>query len=369
MSRRPLPFRRLAALVALVAVGAIAVPAAAADRVVVVQAGDTLSQIALEQGVSLDQLVAWNGIADADRIFVGQRLRVSDAPDPSTSQQTVAPAPVVHVVRSGENLTFIAQRYGTTIAAIVAANGIANPSYVQAGQRLVIGAVPAPAAGSAAAPAPAAAAQTPAPAPAAQPRIHTVVAGENLTFIARRYGTTIGAIVAVNGLVDPSYLRVGQVLAIPGSAADSAEPAGALPTGMRAAVAARSDVRAIITEEARAGGVPVAFALAVAWQESGWQPSVVSGAGAVGVMQLTPDTADWVAATMLGSRIDLRDARSNVRGGVTLLRHYLDRYGGDKSMTLAAYFQGQTGADRHGIYPVTRPYIASVLALEAYFAR
>jgi soluble lytic murein transglycosylase-like protein len=70
---------------------------------------------------------------------------------------------------------------------------------------------------------------------------------------------------------------------------------------------------------------------------------------------------------MLGHRIDLYDARSNVEAGVTLLRHYLDRYAGDRSLVLAAYYQGQTAADRHGVYPVTRPYIASILALEKSF--
>jgi soluble lytic murein transglycosylase-like protein len=202
----------------------------------------------------------------------------------------------------------------------------------------------------------------------AAPVVHTVTSGENLTVIAHRYDTSIGAIVAVNGIADPSLLRVGQRLTIPGATAATGTLA-AVPSAMRAAVAARSDIRAIIVDEARAQGVPVAFALAVAWQESGWQPGVVSSAGAVGVMQLTPPTADWVAATMLGSRINLLDARSNVHAGVRLLRHYFDRYRGDRSLVLAAYFQGQTGADRHGVYPVTRPYIASVLALEAIFSR
>ena len=44
----------------------------------------------------------------------------------------------MHVVRGGEHLTGIAHRYGTTVAAIVAANRIKNPSYLRVGQRLVI---------------------------------------------------------------------------------------------------------------------------------------------------------------------------------------------------------------------------------------
>jgi len=71
---------------------------------------------------------------------------------------------------------------------------------------------------------------------------------------------------------------------------------------------------------------------------------------------------------MLGHRIDLYDARSNVQVGVALLRHYLERYHGDRKLVLAAYFQGQTAADRHGVYQVTLPYIAPIKALAKFFS-
>jgi soluble lytic murein transglycosylase-like protein len=70
---------------------------------------------------------------------------------------------------------------------------------------------------------------------------------------------------------------------------------------------------------------------------------------------------------MLGHQVNLYDARSNVQAGITLLKHYLARYHGDRSLVLAAYYQGQTAADRYGVYHMTRPYIASILALEAFF--
>ena len=108
----------------------------------------------------------------------------------------------------------------------------------------------------------------------------------------------------------------------------------------------------------------MALALAVAWQESGWRQRVVSYAGAVGVMQLLPSTAAWVADSMLHARVDIHGTRSNVRAGVTLLKHYLRRYRGDLRRVLAAYYQGQAAVDRHGIFPVSEPYIASILLLE-----
>ena len=113
--RTRMPLVRIAALVAVLAGGAITVPAAATDRVVVVQPGDTLSEIALKHGVTVAQLRALNGIANPNRIYAGQRLRVTGtAPTPSAASTPKAKA-VVHVVAWGENLTGIARRYGSTI--------------------------------------------------------------------------------------------------------------------------------------------------------------------------------------------------------------------------------------------------------------
>ena len=56
-----------------------------------------------------------------------------------------------------------------------------------------------------------------------------------------------------------------------------------------------------------------------------------------------------------------------MRAGVRLLAHYLGHYEGDRDRVLAAYYQGQSAVDRHGIYPVSRPYIASIKALERLF--
>ena len=350
---------RIAALVAVMAGSAVAVPAAATDRVVVVQPGDTLSQIALEHGLTVAELSALNGIRDPNRIYAGQRLRLAPRAAGATPAPVARAKAVVHIVAWGETLTGIARRYGSTISAIAAANGIANPSYLRTGQRLTIPGTATPAAPKK---------PKPGAVPATAAATHVVASGETLTGIARRYGSSIAAIVKANGIADPSFLRVGQRLSIPG-VAGSGPAAAKMPASMASLVSARREIGEIIRAEARAQGVSVAFAQAVAWQESGWQAGAVSRAGAVGVMQLTPPTADWVASTMLGHRIDLYDARSNVRAGVTLLRHYLERYHGDRRLVLAAYFQGQTAADRHGVYPVTRPYIASILALERFFAR
>jgi LysM repeat protein len=280
----------VACLTAVIGLGIAVLPAAAADKVIVVQAGDTLSEIALEQGVTVDQLVALNGIKNPGLIYVGQRLRVQ-AGAPAAA---AAPAPLVHVVASGENLTVIAHRYGTSIAAIVTANGISNPSFLRVGQRLTV----------------------------------HVAAG-----------------------AAPATVR-----------------GAGLPTAMAAAVASRAAIGSRIATEANAAGVDPAFAMAVAWQESGWRQEVVSSAGAIGVMQLMPPTGDWVAS-LLGEAPNLHDLRWNVHAGVRLLAHYLDRYHGDRSLALAGYYQGERATDIHGIYAISRPYIASILALQVIFSR
>lgn len=278
---------------------------------------------------------------------------------PTMAAVALAADPTI-VVQTGDTLTAISKRVNVPMSELIALNALADPDRILAGQTLRIGtdaSVPAPAV------------PTPTVAPSAAGAVHIVQAGENLTWIARRYGVSVDAIVAANGIANPSRIYGGQQLTIPGSSAVPAPagPSADAPTAIQALMAERDAVRQLIVEESAGIGVPASFALAVAWQESGWQQSVVSHAGAVGIMQLMPATAVWVGEAMLGTPVDMYDARQNVRAGVRLLAHYLGRYGGSHELALAAYYQGQRALDLHGIYPVSRPYIASVLALEALF--
>jgi soluble lytic murein transglycosylase-like protein len=141
-----------------------------------------------------------------------------------------------------------------------------------------------------------------------------------------------------------------------------------MPLDLRAAVAERLAIGEAIRAEAQAMGLPPALAMAVGWQESGWQQGLTSSAGAVGVMQLLPTTGDWVASSILGAPVDVWETGSNIRAGVRLLKHYHDRYGGDRARILAAYYQGQFALETDGIYQVSWPYINAVTALEAMFA-
>lgn len=281
---------------------------------------------------------------------------------PMLASTVLAADPTV-IVQPGDTLTGISRRHGVSIARLVELNDLANANRIRAGQRLRLSGGGGSGSGGGAA------------APAAS-RSHTVRAGEHLTGIARHYGVSIASIVRANRLADPSRIYAGQRLTIPGASASggggSRTAAGSntsrMSASMAATVVARDDVRRAIVQQANAMGVPPAFALAVAWQESGWQQRVVSHAGAIGVMQLMPDTARWVGASMLRTSVDPHDTRQNIRAGVRLLAHYLQRYDGNWDLTLAAYYQGQTAVDRHGIYGVSRPYIASIKVLARLFA-
>jgi LysM repeat protein len=370
-----------AAVATAVLAGPILTTVVFATDEVLVRPGDTLTSISRRHDVSIERLVELNDLANPNRIFVGQTLRLEPVPSepaaPAAAPATpapVAPAAVaarVHTVRAGEHLTGIAKRYGVSIASIASANQLADPSRIFAGQQLTIPGATVPASPPAPEPAaPAAAPATPAPtAPeAAAARVHTVRAGEHLTGIAKRYGVSIASIASANQLADPSRIFAGQQLTIPGASAPAAS-AATMPESMALLVAKRDAVRRVIVEEASRYRVPPALALAVAWQESGWQQGVVSSAGAIGVMQLLPATGEWVGEAMLGTPVNLSDLRHNVRAGVRLLAHYLDRYDGNRDLVLAAYYQGQTAADRHGVFAVSRPYVASIKRLEALFAR
>ena len=109
-------------------------PAQEPTTVYVVQLDDTLSAIASRYETTVQALVQANGIKNPDLIHPGQRLVIPSAsptPEPTTQGQ-------VHVVQRGETLYRIAQRYGTTVQDLVAANNLANPNLIHWGQKLII---------------------------------------------------------------------------------------------------------------------------------------------------------------------------------------------------------------------------------------
>lgn len=347
---------------ALLMLASVSTPVAGGDDLVA-QPGDTLWDIALEHGTTVAALATLNGLADPSFIQVGQRIQLQP-PSPPSTPAPAQPEPILHVVAPDQTLWGISLQYGTTVAALVELNQIADPSLIRIGQVL---AIPQPAAS-------APDASAPATSVAPEPRIHVVQAGETLWAISRLYGLTVQALVDANLLADASFIRTGQSLVIPRAAQvaswdPSVVTTAAMPADMAVKVGQRTEVRALLLDAAGEFGVSEPFVLALAWHESGWQPGAVSAAGAVGLMQLVPGTADWIAGSMLGEAPAIDDPRWNARAGVRLLSFYLDRYQGDRAKALAAYFQGMASVDQIGVLQSTQPYIDSILSLEQIFSR
>jgi len=138
---------------------------------------------------------------------------------------------------------------------------------------------------------------------------------------------------------------------------DAAARRGSAAARQRAA--SQPELAAVIAEHATAHGVDPRLVEAVIQAESAWNRRATSRAGAVGLMQLMPDTAVGLAVD------DPTDAAENVRGGVTYLARQLDRFGSPE-LALAAYNAGPQAVERYdGIppYPETREYVRRVLSL------
>ena len=116
--------------------------------------------------------------------------------------------------------------------------------------------------------------------------------------------------------------------------------------------------QASIQRSAAAAGIDPALLTAVVWTESDFVPDAVSHAGAIGLAQLMPATAD-----MLG--VDPNDPEQNLAGGARYLSDMIDRYDGRLDLALAAYNAGPTRVSRlwdggPGV-PISEQYVHKVL--------
>jgi LysM repeat protein len=330
-----------------------------ADATHTVAAGDTLWALAKHYATTPQAIVAANHLQDPNLIPVGASLLIpgappAGAPAPAAAPPAGAPAPagaraaapvwVTHTVVAGENLTGIAAKYGVGLPALVAQNAIADPDVITIGSVLKVKeAVAVP--------------QPPSPAPPVQPlppppppmTAHTVVAGETLTGIAASYKVTVASLMALNKLANPDLLRIGETVIVP------VPPPGS--------------VAALLVHYAQVFGVDPALVEGLAWQESGWQQQVVSGVGAVGVMQLMPGTAAFTGTYLLQQAVDPANVGDNVQAGVAFLAYLIRQAGGNQALAVAGYYQGLTSVLAKGMYTDTRRYVANVTALRQHFSR
>ncbi len=160
----------------------------------IVQWGENLISIANRYGTTVWAIMQANNITNQNRIYAGQRLVIPGS----------APAPVAsacaYVVCYGDTLTGIAYRYGMSVSALMRANMIVNPNMIYPGQRLAIPCAPAPA---------------PSPVPAPGGTYYTVRWGDTLAKIAMRFGVSSWSIVKANNIANPNVIYPGRRLWIP----------------------------------------------------------------------------------------------------------------------------------------------------------
>lgn len=140
-------------------------------------------------------------------------------PDSAPKPESITATPTTYVLQLGDNLTRLAEHFGTSVDAILQTNGLANANRVYAGQTL---AIPSEARIEAAPPATAApepVAAEPADQAAAPPTssTYTVQPGDSAFRIARRFGVDQDELLVVNGITNPNRIYIGQVLELPGA--------------------------------------------------------------------------------------------------------------------------------------------------------
>ncbi|MGN6576497.1 MAG: transglycosylase SLT domain-containing protein [Nocardioides sp.] len=129
--------------------------------------------------------------------------------------------------------------------------------------------------------------------------------------------------------------------------------------------ASRAKVRRVIVHVANRWDVNPNLALAIAWQEAGWQQHRLSPAGAVGTMQVMPSTGRWMSL-VVGRKLHLRDLHDNVTAGVVLIRTL--RSQAKLKWAVAGYYQGLGGVRAYGMYDSTKHYVANVLHIKKRLA-
>lgn len=316
-----MPFADVAAL-ALPAHSVVAPVATTPWKTVTVRPGDTLWHLAITHRSTIHAIVEKNRLGQGGAlIHPGQKLLVptrtsgpAKAPKPgpvTPTRPAGTPKPsagdTTYVVRSGDTMGAIAQRYGVSLTKLLAANRMSGTTVIFVGQKITV-----PGTGSASSP------STPSPAPTPPP-----------------------------GYQYPS--KTAQAVA------ESKAKLAAMD------VPSRTQTQAMIRATATRHGVDPKLALAIAWLESGWYQRAVSYTNAVGVMQLMPVSQTW-ASQLAGRSLDRFDTQDNITGGVLIIRA-LQASADSREQAIAGYYQGLYSVRTKGMYEDTKRYVASVLAV------
>ncbi len=335
-----------------------------------VRNGDTLWDIASKHSTDVRTLVRANHLSDGGHLIrAGATLRVPGrvgAAKPARTATTTAR----YTVRDGDTISHIALRLKVAPATLLRLNHLDARGRIYVGQHLRVPAAAARAQAKAAA----------ARAVAARWTTYTVRSGDTVSHVALRLGVSQATVLKANHLRATSVIHPGQRLRVPRTATTRAtRPASTSFAGrtypasvLRAAAANRAQLasravpgreatRRLIQRTARRYGVDPALALAVGYQESGWNQRQVSVANAIGTMQVIPTSGQWASA-LVGRRLNLLDAEDNITAGVVILKA-LTTSSGRLDHAVAGYYQGLASVRGNGMFADTKVYVRNVLAL------
>ena len=173
------------------------IPACRGGTLYTIIPGDSFYGLARRFNVTVNAIIVANPGVDPNNLQIGQRICI---PAPPAGN---CPGGFLYTIRAGDTYFAIAQRFGTVVPALIAANPGVDPNRLAIGQVIC---VPAPR------PTPT---PTPTPIPCPGGQLYTIRSGDTLFAIANRFNTTVAALRRANPGIDPNRLAIGQVICIP----------------------------------------------------------------------------------------------------------------------------------------------------------
>lgn len=176
-----------------------------------VKSGDTLSGIASQYNTTVNQIVSLNQLSNPNLIYVGQVLKLKNSQttnSSSSSSSTAATTVGTYTVKAGDTLSAIASRYSTSSSTLASLNSLSNPNLIYVGQVLKVSSNASTSSST----------SSSANSTVTTAASYTVKAGDTLSAIAAKYGTTYQALASTNSISNPNDIYVGQVIKVSATA-------------------------------------------------------------------------------------------------------------------------------------------------------
>lgn len=177
-----------------------------------VKSGDTLSGIANQYNTTVNQIVSLNQLSNPNLIYVGQVLKLKNSQttnsSSSSSSSTAATTVGTYTVKAGDTLSAIASRYSTSSSTLASLNSLSNPNLIYVGQVLKVSSNASISSST----------NSSANSTVTTAASYTVKAGDTLSAIAAKYGTTYQALASTNSISNPNDIYVGQVIKVSATA-------------------------------------------------------------------------------------------------------------------------------------------------------